>query len=111
MRVDRQVERERLLHEGNELLGEVAQHDARIAAGVDVLQLGDELRHPQVAAGHRAQKQLVLRAAVPQESSRRHMQLAGDVRERGPVIPLLHEDAPRRLQQLLGLDRRWPSHR
>lgn len=109
--VDGDVLRHDALREGDEVLGNAAQHLARIAVGrIDVHEVENELRRRRHPALHRSQKQLLFGGEVAQDGGRRHAQDAGDVGERGRVEALLSEDAPSCLKQFVPCDARRPSH-
>ena len=108
--VDGDVLADDFLDERNELLGDAAQHPARIGPGVDVFQLDDERRRTSEPGAHRRTEELLLRPRMAQHCRRGDVQLAGDVRERRRVESLRREDAARGLQQLSPRNSRWPAH-
>ncbi len=111
MRVDREVDADGFLNEGDELLGNVAKD----GAGIGVIRHGDEVGHelrdlhpPAVHGGH---EQLLFGAAVPQQRRRRDAELARNVGQRGGLEALLAEDPSSGLEQTFRRDRRRASHR
>lgn len=101
MHIDRDVFRDDLFHERNELLGDASQHHPRIGAGVKLAQCQDEIRGCRDAAAHRKAKKLPFRVDMSQYGRRRNAQLGRDVGERGGLEPLYCEDAPRGFEKLI----------
>lgn len=95
--------------ERDELLGDPAQHDARVFRPVDGRQLHDERRRLD-AAVHRLGEERAFRRDVAQDSGRRDVQLAGDVGQRGGLEPLRREDVSRGGEELFTGDSRRPAH-
>ena len=95
--------------EGDELLGDPAQYDARVGGGIDVRQLHDERRRLDRQM-HGLGEESLLRRHVPQHGGRRDAQLAGDVGERGAVEALGRENAAGHGEQLFLANGRRPSH-
>lgn len=111
MHVDRDVLRHDVLGEGDEILGDAAQHFARIGRGrIDIHQFEEERRRRRNGVLHRRREEGLLRFEVPEDRGRRHAENGGNVRQRGSVEPLLAEDAPGSQQQLITGDTRWASH-
>jgi hypothetical protein len=63
--VDRDVFRDHFLHERDEPLGDVSEHDARVDGSVDAGKFEDEIGRSGDAAAHRSTEQLLLRAHMP----------------------------------------------
>ena len=97
------------LGEGDELLGDAAEDDARIGGCVDGLERDDERRRLGRQM-HRLGEERVLGANVAQHRGRGHLQLAGDVGERGRFEPLGGENVPGHAEELLAIDGRRASH-
>lgn len=94
--------------ERDEVLGEGAKDRQRLG-DVGVGERADEPRKLDRPA-HRLDEERLLRGEVAEDRRGGHVQLAGDVGERGSVVPARAEDAPRDLEQLFAGDRRWPAH-
>ena len=110
MHVDGDVLGDDLFGKRNETLGDAAKEDSRIAAGVDVRQLEDEIRRCSDAPAHGDAEEILLRLDVAQHRGRSHPKLGGNVRQRGPFKPLSREDPPGGIQQLLSRNAWWPAH-
>ena len=107
---DGDVLREDLPRERDELLGNAAQHVARIGRrGVDRRQLDDERRRLRRKM-HGRGEQRVLRRDVAQDGCGRDLQLAGDVGKRGGVEAFCSEDALGDGEQLVPADGGRASH-
>jgi hypothetical protein len=96
--------------ERNELSREVAEHDARIGVAGGRVEVTDALRQLDLSAPHRVREEPLLRPGVTKNGGGGDLQLAGDVRERCGVESLSGENASRRVEQLLPLNRRRPAH-
>jgi hypothetical protein len=108
--VEGEVLLQRVLDEGNEMLGDVSEDRSRIGLGVGRFEGADEVGNFDAAA-HRGVEQLLLRLAVPQHGGRGDVQFAGDVGERGGLETLRGEDAAGGLEELIAGNGRRPSHR
>lgn len=109
--VDRDVLGHDALGEGDELLGDAAQHLARIRARrVDLREGHEHGRRTRHGRLHRRDEEVLLRLEVPQHRRRRHAEDGGDVGQRGSVEAFLSEHAPCGLEDLLAGDARWASH-
>ena len=97
--------------EGDELLRDAAEHDARIGRRVDTRQLFDDRRKAHlIAGGHALGEQALLRFDVAEDRRRRHAKGRGDVGERGRFVALGEEDGARGLEELLARDPRLSAH-
>lgn len=94
----------------DEVACELPEHGARILVARQRLERVDAGRQLEMAPLHRLEEELLLRFDVPQQRGRRHVQLAGNVGERGGLEALLCEDAPRDGQQCGALDRCRAAH-
>jgi hypothetical protein len=99
-----------LFHEGNELLRDPPQDDARIGPGVDPGKRQDEIGGRRDAAPHRETKKLLFRVDMSQNGSRGDPQLRRDVGERGGLEPLYREHPPGGFKKLIAGDAGRPSH-
>lgn len=109
--VDREVRGDRVLHEGNEVLGEGAEHDARIGGRIDVRQLGHELRHFDLGRTHGLGEQGLLRFDVAEDGGGGDAELLRDVGERRGLVALGGEDAGGGGEELGAGDAGRASHR
>ncbi len=111
MHVDGDVLGHDVLGEGDEVLGDAAQHFAGIGLSrVDVYQLEKERRRARNAILHGRGEEGLLRFEVPEDRGRRHAENGSDVGQRGAVETLLAEDAAGGLKQFVTRDPRWASH-
>ena len=99
-----------LFHEWHEALGDAAEHDARIARRIDVLEIEDKLRRGGDARAHRRSEELLLRARMPKDRGGRDAQLVGDVGQRGRIEAFRGEHTSCRFQELFAGDPRRPAH-
>ena len=107
--VDRDVQADHFLGEGDELLGDAAQHEARVGARVNLLQVGDDGRQA-AAAGHGLEEELLLRLDVAQERGGGDAELSGDVGQGGVAETLGGEDAAGDVQEPIAGDGGRASH-
>jgi len=110
MHVESDVFADRPLQKGDGLLCQTAQNDPRIRRRISRGQLSDEFRRGHAVRAHRLLEEALLALVMPEQRRGGDLQLEGDVGERGCGEPLLREDAPRGVQDLLPADGRWPSH-
>lgn len=110
MHVDREVLGDRAGDEGNELLGQPAQHDARVRGCVDVRELRHAARQLDVVRAHGRGEERLLGRHVAQHRGGGDVQLAGDVGQRGGLEAFGGENAPRGVEELFPGDARGASH-
>lgn len=111
MHVDRDVFRHDVLGEGDEVLGNAAQHFARVGRGrIDVHQLEEKGRRRRNAGLHGRGKEGLFRFDVPEHRGRGHAENGGNIGQRGGIETLLAEDAAGSQQQFVPGDARWASH-
>jgi hypothetical protein len=108
--VDGEVFGDGPLDEWNELLGQPAQDDARIGGRIDGGKLRDERRDGNAGRPHGLGEQRPLARHMPQNRRRSDLQLRCDIGEGGGLEALGCKDPPRRIEELLAPDDRWPSH-
>lgn len=108
--VESDVFADRPLQEGDGLLRQAAQNDPRICRRIGRGQLCDEFRRGDAGRAHRLLEEVLLALVMPEQRRGSDLQLDGDVGEGGGSEPLLREDAPRGVQELLAADGRRPSH-
>jgi hypothetical protein len=109
--VDGDVLRHETLGEGDELLGHLAQHLARIGVdGVHTGQCQDYGRGSGESSLHGGLKEGLLRLEVPEDGCRRDADDFGDIGERRAVEAPLAEDAAGGLEQIVTGDARWTAH-
>ena len=96
--------------EGDELLGQAAQHDARILGAADGLKANDAGRQLDVPRAHGRGEEGLLGGDVTEDRGGGDVELGGDVGEGGGLEALLGEDAPRRFQQAFAVNRRRAAH-
>ena len=108
--IESDVFADRPLQERDGLLRQAAQNDPRIRRRICRGQLCDEFRRGDAGRAHRLLEEVLLAFVMPEQRRGSDFQLDGDVGKGGGGEPLLREDAPRRVQELLPADGRWPSH-
>ena len=96
--------------EGDELLRQAAQHDARILGAADSLEADDAGRQLDVPRAHGRGEEGLLGGDVAEDRGGSDVELGGDVGEGGGLEALLGEDAPRRFQKAFTGDRRRTAH-
>jgi len=97
--------------EGDELLGEAAEHEARIGGRVDARELVDEGRDDEGARAHRRGEEVLLGAEMAKDRGRRDLQLGRDAGERGGGEAALGEGGARGFEDLIAGDTRRTAHR
>ncbi len=110
MHIYRDVFRDDLFHERNELLRDAPQDHARIRSRIDVAERENEFGGRRDAAPHRKTKKLLFRVDMSQYGRRCDPQLRRNVGERGGLEPLYCEDPPGGFEKLLSCDPWRPSH-
>jgi hypothetical protein len=108
--VDGEVLSDRAGDEGDELLGQAAEHDARILGAAGCLEADDAGRQLDVPRAHGGGKEGLLGGDVAQDRGGGNAELGGDVGEGGGFEALLGEDTPRRFQEAFAGDRRRAAH-
>ena len=108
--VDCDVFADRPLQEGDGLLRQTAKNDPRICGRISRGQLSDEFRRGDAGRAHRLLEEVLLALVMPEQRRGSDLQLDGDVGEGGCGEPLLREDAPGGVQELLPADGWRPSH-
>lgn len=88
-------------HEWNEPLGNAAEDDSRVDAGINVREVHDEVGRRSDAAAHGETEEFQLRLHVTQDGRRGDAQLRSDIRERRSLESLFCKNPPCRLQQLV----------
>jgi hypothetical protein len=96
--------------EGDELLGQPAQDDARVLGAAGGLQPDDARWQLDVPRTHGRREEGLLRRNVAEDGGGRDFELGSDVGERGGFKAFGGEDAARGLEELLAGDRRRPTH-
>jgi hypothetical protein len=96
--------------EGNEVLSDRAQDDARICPGIDMDELENEIRRAGDARAHRRLEQLLFRVEVTQDGRGGHAQLRRDIGERGALESLYREHPAGGFTNLLPADARRAAH-
>lgn len=99
-----------LHHEGDELLGEAAQHDARIGVAARAAELFDVRRHADVGAAHGRGEEGLLAVEVAKDGGGGDAERFGDVGQGGAAEAFLGEDGARGVEELLAADAWWASH-
>lgn len=97
--------------ERDKLLGEAAQHDARVVRAGSARELFHERRDGDVARAHRRREKLLFRGEVPQDRRRRDAQARGDVRKRRCREAARGKGVARGMKNLFAADPRRSSHR
>lgn len=95
--------------ERDRLLGEMAQHDARIGRSVGARKLFEECRHADLS-GHRAHEERLLGREVPEDRGGCHADDGGDVGQRGALEPARDKHGAGSGEDLIAVDARWASH-
>jgi hypothetical protein len=108
--VDGEVLGDGVRDEGNELLGEPAQHDARVLGAARGLKMDDRGGQLDVARAHGRGEEGLLRLGVAKERRGRDVQLGSDVGERRGFEALRGEDAAGGLEDELAGDGRRAAH-
>jgi len=96
--------------EGDELAGELPQHDAWVLFTRQRLEDVERGRQLDVATFHRLEEQLLLRFDVAEQRGGRDVQLGRNVGQRRGFEAFPREDGAGRREQLGSLDRGRPSH-
>jgi len=108
--VDGEVLGDRAGDEGDELLGQAAQHDARILGAADRLEADDAGRQLDVPRAHGGSEEGLLGRDVAEDGGGGDVELGGDVGEGGGLEALGGEDASCRFQKAFTGDRRRTAH-
>lgn len=96
--------------EGDDLLGEAAQHDARIGVAGRAAELLDVRRHADVGAAHGRGEEGLLRVEVTEDGRGGHAERLRDVGQRSAAEAFLREDGARGVEELLAADAWWTAH-
>jgi hypothetical protein len=96
--------------EGDELLGQAAQHDARVLGAADGLETDDAGRQLDVPRAHGGGEEGLLGGDVAKDGGGGDAELGGDVGEGGGLEAFRGEDAARRFEEAFAGDRRRAAH-
>jgi hypothetical protein len=96
--------------EGNELLRQASQHDARILGAADGLEADDAGRQLDVPRAHGGGEEGLLGGDVAEDRGGGDVELGGDVGEGRCFEALLGEDASCRFEEAFAGDRRRAAH-
>jgi hypothetical protein len=96
--------------EGDELLGQPTQDNARVLGAARGLQPDDARRQLDVPRAHGRGEEGLFRRDVAEDGGGRDLELGGDVGERSGLEAFRSEDAACGLEELLACDRRRPAH-
>ena len=96
--------------EGDELLRQAAQHDARILGAADSLEADDAGRQLDVPRAHGRGEESLLGGEVAEDGGGGDVELGGDVGEGGGLEALRGKDAAGGLEEAFAGDRRRTAH-
>jgi hypothetical protein len=96
--------------EGNELLRQAAQHDARVLGAAGGLETDDAGRQLDVPRAHGGGEEGLLGRDVAEDRGGGDVELGGDVGEGGGFEAFRGEDFSRRVKETFARDRRRAAH-